>query len=88
MALEKVSTRPEYRRRGLATQLLKDSIRFMESRDIVMSSLHGSQHIYSIEGWEKVPRYYARQPFGAEKRSAWEVRRVNFDDEAEVKTDC
>ena len=80
-----VSTRPEYRRRGIATQLLKDSIRFMESRDIVMSSLHGSQHIYSIEGWEKVPRYYARQPFSAKKRSEWEVRPVNFDDAAEVK---
>lgn len=80
-----VSTRPEYRRRGLATQLLKDSIRFMESRDIVMSSLHGSQHIYSIEGWEKVPRYYARQPFSAKKRSEWEVRPVNFDEAAEVK---
>ncbi len=80
-----VSTRPEYRRRGLATQLLKDSIRFMESRDIVMSSLHGSQHIYSIEGWEKVPRYYARQPFSAKKRSEWEVRPVNFDDAPEVK---
>lgn len=80
-----VSTRPEYRRRGIATQLLKDSIRFMESRDIAMSSLHGSQYIYSIEGWEKVPRYYARQPFSAKKRSAWEVRPVNFDDAAEVK---
>ena len=80
-----VSTRPEYRRRGIATQLLKDSIKFMESRGIAMSSLHGSQRIYSIEGWEKVPRYYARQPFSTEKRSEWEVRPVNFDDEAEVK---
>ena len=80
-----VSTLPEYRRRGIATQLLKDSIRFMESRDIVMSSLHGSQRIYAIEGWEKVPRYYAKQPFSAEKRSEWEVRPVNFDDALEVK---
>ena len=80
-----VSTRPEYRRRGLATQLLKDSIRFMESRDIVMSSLHGSQRIYSVEGWEKVPRYYARQPFTAQKQVAWEVRPANFDDNAEVE---
>lgn len=80
-----VSTRPEYRRRGIATQLLKDSIRFMESRDIVVSVLFGSQRIYSIEGWEKVPRYYARQSFSANKQSAWEVRPVNFDDEAEVK---
>ena len=80
-----VSTRPEYRRRGIATQLLKDAVGFMESRDIAMSSLHGSQRIYSMEGWEKVPRYYARQTFSAEKQSAWEIRPVNFDDAAEVK---
>ena len=80
-----VSTRSEYRRRGIATQLLKDSIRFMEDREIVLSSLHGSQHIYSIEGWEMVPRYYARQSFSAAKQSEWEVRSANFDDEAEVK---
>ena len=80
-----VSTRSEYRRRGLATQLLKDAIRFMESRDITTSSLHGSQRIYSVEGWEKVPRYYARQPMTAEKQVAWEVRPANFDDNAEVE---
>ena len=80
-----VSTRPEYRRRGIATQLLKDSIRFMEDRDIAVSVLFGSQRIYSIEGWEKVPRYYARQSFTAEKQSEWEVRPANFDDEVEVK---
>ena len=80
-----VSTRPEYRRRGIATQLLNDSVRFMESRDIVVSSLHGSQRIYSIEGWEKVPRYYARQPFTAENQSEWKVRPANFDDGPEVK---
>lgn len=80
-----VSTRPEYRRRGLASQLLKDSIQFMESRDIAVSLLFGSQRIYSIEGWEKVPRYYARQSFAAEKGSEWEVRPANFDDDTEVK---
>lgn len=80
-----VSTRSEYRRRGIATQLLKDSIQFMESRDIVVSVLFGSQRIYSIEGWEKVPRYYARQSFSADKQSAWKVRPANFDDEVEVK---
>jgi len=80
-----VSTRPEYQRRGLATQLLKDSIQFMESRDIVMSSLHGSQRIYSAEGWEKVPRYYARQPIAAKKQVAWDVRPIDFDDAAEVE---
>ncbi len=80
-----VSTRPAYRRRGIATQLLKDSIKFMEDRDIVVSSLQGSQRIYAIEGWEKVPRYHARQHFSAEEQSEWKVRPANFDDEAEVK---
>lgn len=80
-----VSTRPEYRRRGIATQLLKDAIKFMKDRDIVLSSLHGSQQIYSIEGWEKVPRYYAREHFSAKKQSEWEVCPANFDDEVEIK---
>ena len=80
-----VSTRSEYRRRGLATQLLKDAIGFMESRNIVTSSLHGSQRIYSVEGWEQVPRYYAKQPMTAQKQVAWDVRPVNFDDHAEVE---
>lgn len=80
-----VSTHPEYQRKGLATQLLKDAIRFMEARDIAISSLHGSQRIYSVEGWEKVPRYYAKQPLTAKKQVEWDVRPVNFDDEAEVK---
>ncbi len=80
-----VSTRPEYQRRGLATQLLKDAIRFMESREIAISALHGSQRIYSVEGWEKVPRYYAKETLPAKKQVEWEVCPVNFDDESEVK---
>ena len=80
-----VSTRPEYRRRGIATQLLKDAITFMEDRDIAISSLQGSQRIYSIEGWEKVPRYYARQLFTAKNQSEWVIRPANFNNEAEVK---
>lgn len=80
-----VSTRSEYRRRGLATRLLKDAIGFMESRDIVTSSLHGSQRIYSVEGWEKVPRYYAKQHITEKKQVRWDVRPANFDDHAEVE---
>ena len=80
-----VSTRPEYRRRGIATQLLKDAITFMEDRDIAISSLQGSQRIYSIEGWEKVPRYYARQLFTAKNQSEWVIRPANFNNETEVK---
>ena len=50
-----------------------------------MSSLHGSQRIYSVEGWEKVPRYYAKQPLTAKRQVAWEVRPANFDDAAEIR---
>ena len=79
-----VSTRPEYRKRGLATQLLKDSIQFMEDREIAISVLHGSQRIYSVEGWESVPRYYAKKPFLGRKQQVWHVRPVNFQDSNEV----
>ncbi len=80
-----VSTRPEYRRQGIATHLLKDAIRFMEARDIAYSSLHGSQRIYAVEGWERVPRYYAKQPIAANESTEWTVRPANFGDENEVQ---
>ncbi|MDE0085933.1 MAG: GNAT family N-acetyltransferase [Candidatus Poribacteria bacterium] len=79
-----VSTRPEYRTRGLATQLLKDSIQFMENRQIAISMLHGSQRIYSVEGWESVPRYYAKKTFIGRKQREWNIRPVNFEDSNEV----
>lgn len=79
-----VSTRPEYRKRGLATQLLKDSIQFMENRGIAISMLHGSQRIYSVEGWEKIPRYYAKKTFIGKKQQEWNIRPANFEDANEV----
>lgn len=79
-----VSTRPEYRKRGLATQLLKDSIQFMEDRQIAISMLHGSQRIYSVEGWESVPRYYAKKTLIGRKQQAWHIRPVNFQNSNEV----
>jgi predicted N-acetyltransferase YhbS len=78
-----VSTLPEYQRRGLATQLLRDAIRFMEEHGIVLSALQGSQRIYSIEGWERVPRYYARQQMRAKSDDAFHIRPADFDSEAE-----
>ena len=80
-----VSTRPEYRKRGLATQLLKDSIQFMEDREIAISMLHGSQRIYSAEGWESVPRYYAKKSIQGRKTQEWNVRPANFQDTKEVE---
>ena len=79
-----VSTRHEYRKRGLATQLLKDSIQFMEDRNIAISMLHGNQRIYSGEGWESVPRYYAKKTLFAAKQQDWKVCPVNFKDADEV----
>ncbi len=79
-----VSTRPEYRKIGLATQLLKDSIQFMEDRQIAISMLHGSQRIYSVEGWQSVPRYYAKKTFIGRKQREWNIRQANFQDSNEI----
>ncbi len=75
-----VSTRSEYRKRGIATQLLKDAIRFMEDREIAISMLHGSQRIYSAEGWESVPRYFAKKTIQGNKTRRWNIYPVNFQD--------
>lgn len=80
-----VSTRSEYRKRGIATQLLKDSIQFMEDREIAISMLHGSQRIYSVEGWESVPRYYAKKTIQGSKTQQWNIRPANFQDTEEVE---
>lgn len=80
-----VSTRSEYRKRGIATQLLKDSIQFMEDRGIAISMLHGGQRIYSVEGWESVPRFYAKKTIQGNKTLQWNVRPVNFQDIEEVE---
>lgn len=78
-----VSTRNEHRKRGLATQLLKDSIQFMQDRKIAISMLHGSQRIYSVEGWQSVPRYYANRSLPGRKEQKWTIRPVNFQDDVE-----
>lgn len=80
-----VSTLPEYRRRGLATRLLQDAIRFMEARGIVMSALGGSQRIYSVEGWEKIPRYFARVLMSAKSDDAFHIRPVDFGSATELE---
>lgn len=74
-----VSTLPQYRRRGLATRLLQDAIRFMEARGIVISALQGSQRIYSVEGWERIPRYFARVMMAAKAGGAFHIRPADFD---------
>ncbi len=79
-----VSTRSEYRKRGLATQLLKDSIQFMEERGIVVSMLHGNQRIYSDLGWEHIPLYYSKKEIIGNRQNEWVVRPVNYQDINEV----
>lgn len=80
-----VSTRSEYRRKGIATQLILDSIQFMEDRNIAISMLHGRQRIYSDKDWVMVPRYYAKKTFIGKKQQKWNVRPVNFQDVDEVQ---
>lgn len=80
-----VSTRSEYRKRGIATQLLKDSIQFMEDRGIAISMLHGGQRIYSVEGWVSVPRFYAKKTIKGSETQQWNVRPANFQDSGEAE---
>ncbi len=56
----------------------------MEDREIAISMLHGSQRIYSVEGWESVPRYYAKKTLLGRKQQDWNIRPVNFQDADEV----
>ena len=69
-----VSTLPQYRRRGLATRLLRDAVGFMQERGVAISSLFGDQGIYGAEGWERIPLYYARKQMAPEAAAAFHVR--------------
>ena len=69
-----VSTLPAYRRRGLASRLLRDAAGFMRERGVAVSSLSGDQRIYAAEGWERIPLYYARRRMAAQADSAFHVR--------------
>ncbi len=80
-----VSTRSEYRKRGIASRLLKDSIQFMEDREIAISMLHGGQRIYSVEGWKSIRRYYAKKIIQGNKTQKWNIRPANFTDTEEVE---
>jgi len=80
-----VSTLPEYRRLGLATRLLQDAIRFMEEREIAISSLHGGQRIYSVEGWERIPRYFARERMPAKSDDTFHIRPIDFQSPKELE---
>ncbi len=80
-----VSTHPEYRRRGLATRLLQDAIRFMEEREIAISSLHGGRSIYEALGWENVTRYYASSRKSATYEHTFQIRPVNNASEIEIE---
>lgn len=80
-----VSTRTEYRKRGIATQLLKDSIQFMEDREIAISMLHGGQRIYAVEGWESIPRFFAKKTVQGNKTQQWHIRPANFNETEEVE---
>jgi len=46
-----VSTSKDYRRRGLATKLLKMAISYMEEKHMPVSALGGDEKIYSELGW-------------------------------------
>lgn len=50
-----VSTAPDYRRRGIAADLLQMAIAAMEARGMPVSILFGDQRIYEAAGWRFCP---------------------------------
>lgn len=50
-----VSTKPAYRKRGLASELLKHAIAAMEAEGMPLSVLFGNQRIYETHGWRFAP---------------------------------
>lgn len=50
-----VSTKPAYRRQGLAAELLRMAIAAMEARGMPLSILFGNQGIYERAGWRFCP---------------------------------
>jgi predicted N-acetyltransferase YhbS len=60
-----VSTKPAYRRQGLAQALLTLSIEAMEARDMPVSMLFGNQKIYLASGWHFCPQHHALLDAGA-----------------------
>ena len=81
-----VSTLPKYRRRGLATRLLRDAVGFMQERGIAISSLFGDQGIYRAAGWERIPLYYAWIKMGAKVDRAFRIRPADLGQDTEVET--
>lgn len=49
-----VSTRPEYRRQGLASKLLQAAIQFMQEKGVIISMLHtgSAAPLYASKGWK------------------------------------
>jgi len=57
-----VSTREDYRRRGIASTLLKHAIAFMERNGFQISSLHAAPSasaMYQSLGWQTIPMYHS-----------------------------
>jgi predicted N-acetyltransferase YhbS len=54
-----VSTKPAYRRQGLAAKLLQQAIAAMEAQAMPISMLFGNQKIYLEAGWRFCPEHYA-----------------------------
>lgn len=49
-----VCTHPEYRRRGLLRQVLRNAIEWMTEHGILWSYLYGSEDIYGSSGWRNM----------------------------------
>ena len=73
-----VCTDPDHRRKGYASELLRDALIYMDGHDIPMSIIHsGVTGFYASEGWDTFPQYrYAYQTRAKlQRQQSIEVRR-------------
>lgn len=77
-----VSTKPEYQRRGLSSQLLRLAVERMQERGFAVSWLSGILHdFYGKHGWQSVERRFVEAPLAASAVTVPNpnVRKVDFE---------
>jgi len=88
-----VSTKQPFRKRGLSSQLLGESVHFMKQQRMSICGLHTSSaaSLYASLGWKSVPRYFVKynlSKWNSERNLGIEplpeIRKFDFDSEEEI----
>jgi len=87
-----VSTKDHWRKKGLASLLLNDSIKFMQEKGIYVSSLHtgAAAPVYAALGWKSVPRYLISKNIkdirsdGQESNQKYKIRKADLRSDQDI----